>query len=95
MKPTQQAIEAAARAMMAYSRPGVDPDELTPEPRGMAGYIPKWRLYEGLSEAALSADLGDMVLLNREWLSEFVKLIGDDDVRRVLLDIANKQGEEE
>lgn len=48
-------IEKVARAMQAVSRPDVDPDKLTPGPRGTVGLMPVWRLYEHMAAAAVDA----------------------------------------
>ncbi|MFL5900929.1 MAG: hypothetical protein ACJ75S_06985 [Solirubrobacterales bacterium] len=45
-------IEKIARAMLAVSRPGLNPDDLTPAPRGQLGMMPKWKLFEHLARAA-------------------------------------------
>ena len=48
-------IERMCRATQAVSRPDVNPDQLTPAPRGTVGLIPVWRLYEHMATAALDA----------------------------------------
>lgn len=48
-------VERVARAMLKASNPRVDPDALTPAPRGQAGLIPKWAMYEHLAKAAIKA----------------------------------------
>lgn len=50
-------IERVARAMQAVSRPNVDPDQLTPGPRGMEaiGSFKVWMLYEPMARAAIEA----------------------------------------
>ena len=46
-------IERVARAMQAVSRPDVDPDKLTPGPRGSVALRPVWSLYSHMAEAAI------------------------------------------
>lgn len=53
-------VERVARAMQAVSRPDVDPDKLTPGPRGSVGLMPVWALYEHMAKAALSAIAPDL-----------------------------------
>jgi hypothetical protein len=48
-------IERVCRAMQAGSRPNVNPDQLTPGPRGSIGLMPVWRLYEHMAIAAINA----------------------------------------
>lgn len=48
-------VERVARKMLAESRPTVNPDDLTPAPRGRLGLVPKWTLYAPLARAALLA----------------------------------------
>lgn len=48
-------VERVARAMQAVSRPDVDPDKLTPGPRGSTGWVAVWRLYEDMARAAILA----------------------------------------
>ena len=53
-------VERVARAMQAVSRPDVDPDKLTPGPRGSVGLMPVWALYEHMAKAALTAIAPDL-----------------------------------
>jgi hypothetical protein len=48
-------IERVCCAMLIESRPGVNPYDLTPMPRGRSGLMPKWRMYEHLARAAIEA----------------------------------------
>ena len=53
----EEAVEAMARAMLGSSRPNAGADDLTPASRGTFGAMPKWRLYEPLARAAVTAAL--------------------------------------
>ena len=48
-------VEKVARAMLARSRPSLNPDEMIPAPRGLMGYMPRWTMYSDLAEAAIAA----------------------------------------
>ena len=52
---TDAQIEAACRAAVVASNPLVDPDKLTPMPRGQVGLMPLWRSYERVIRPALDA----------------------------------------
>jgi hypothetical protein len=54
---SDEAVERAAKGMCAAAHPRLDPDAMMPAQRGQSGMMPKWRLYEHLARAALTAAL--------------------------------------
>ena len=50
-----EVVERAARLIIADTRPNMDPDALTPCPRGRSGFVPKWTMYEPMTRAALAS----------------------------------------
>ena len=53
MTDTTALVEQVARAMQAVSRPSIDPDQITPGPRGSVQPMRVWQLYEHMAQAAV------------------------------------------